>query len=132
MANELRAYHASGKNLYVCVFNTSGNVWYVTGEVFEAWGTSARDADDYDIALTDKSGSLYLGSWDSNLTTAGFYYIIFYKRAGANPADGDYAIGHEEGYWNGSEWLTVPTQLQDIITNQLTIVNRYDDRVIRR
>ena len=121
MANEFRAYHASGKNLYLCIFNTSGNVWYVTGEVFEAWGTSGRDADDYDIALTDKSGSLYLGSWDANLTTAGYYYVIYYRRAGVNPADGDYAIGHEEGYWDGTTWHTLIVALKTIDDNVDTV-----------
>lgn len=126
MANEIRVYHASSRNLYFCIFDTSGNVWYVAGDAFEAWGTSGRDADDYDIALTDKSGSLYLGSFDTGISS-GIYYIIFYRRAGANPADGDYAVGHEEGYWDAvnSIWYTLAVSLHSILSNTGSVLNVY-------
>ncbi len=115
-ANEVRSYYESSLNLYFCVRNSSGQVWYVSGDTFEDWGTGGRDADDYDISLTDKSGSLYLGDFDTDISE-GYYSIVIYQKAGANPADTDYALMYEEGYWDGSNWQTTSKQLQNTITD---------------
>ncbi len=105
MANEIQADYASGNTLYAVVRNVLGDVWYVTGQVFEAWGTDGRDADDYDIGLTDKDGSRYLGNFDGNIVP-GRYSVQIFLQAGANPADGDTLISSGEIIWSGSGKVT--------------------------
>ena len=56
MANEIHIDYGSGDTLYAVIRNKAGQVWEPSGQVFEAWGASGHDADDYDISLTDKSG----------------------------------------------------------------------------
>ena len=113
MANEIRTFQQSGSTLYTCVRNASGQVWYVVGQTFETWGTSSRDADDYDIALTDKSGSMYVGDMDANIS-AGYYTLLVYNQAGANPADTDYLVTAEDVYWDGSTMYRKENALQTI------------------
>jgi len=105
MANEIHANYVSGNTLYAVVRNTAGSVWYVTGQVFEDWGTSGRTADDYDISLTDKSGSLYVGSFDTSIP-AGRYSVQVFLQAGANPADDDTFVAGEEIVWSGTGAVT--------------------------
>jgi len=111
MANEIiYAPYPSGNNLYACVRDMSGNVWYISGQAFEAWGTGSRDADDYDIALSDKTGSLYMGNMDTNIA-AGEYDIQIYLRAGANAADGDPCLSIGRRFWSGSMMWSDPNIL---------------------
>jgi len=137
MANEIRTFYRSGSNLYAVIRNTSCQVWYIAGQVFEAWGTGGRDADDYDITLTDKSGSMFLGNFDSNIP-AGYYYIMTYNKSGANPADADYLLSTEYGYWTGSAWRRISEILESIlaagtggdtinITHESTFIARNDE-----
>jgi len=105
MANEIYVNYASGNTLYAIVRNAAGDVWYVAGQVFEIWGTSGRTADDYDISLIDKSGSRYVGSFDTSIL-AGRYSIQIFLQAGANPADGDTFIAGEEILWSGTGAVT--------------------------
>ncbi|OHB62583.1 MAG: hypothetical protein A2168_02330 [Planctomycetes bacterium RBG_13_50_24] len=105
MANEIYVNYASGNTLYAVVRNGAGNVWYIAGQVFEVWGTGGRSADNYDISLTDKSGSLYVGSFDTNIQ-AGRYFIQIFLQAGANPADSDTFIAGEEIIWSGTGAVT--------------------------
>jgi hypothetical protein len=105
MANEIHVNYASGNTLYAVVRNTAGNVWNIADQVFEAWGTSGRTAKDYDINLTDKSGSQYVGSFDTNIPT-GRYSIQVFLQAGANPADGDTFIAGEDIVWSGTGAVT--------------------------
>jgi hypothetical protein len=105
MANEIHINYASGNTLYAVVRNAAGDAWYVSGQVFEVWGIGGRTADDYDIALTDKSGSLYVGNFDTNIQT-GRYSVQVFLQAGANPADGDTLVGSDEIVWSGTGVLT--------------------------
>ena len=128
MANEIHINYASGNTLYAVVRNTAGNVWYVAGQVFETWGTSGRTANDYDIALTDKSGSRYVGNFDTNIP-AGRYSVQVFLQAGANPADGDTFITGEEIAWSGTgvvtaEKLLANKAVQDKSSGQ---IKYYDD-----
>ena len=102
-ANEIRAFCPGATACFSVVREIDGDVWYVTGEVFEVWGTAARTAADYDIALTDKSGGMFVGTMDTNIG-AGYYYILTYQQAGGSPADTDPVIWQEYGYWTGSVW----------------------------
>ena len=128
MANEIHADYASGNTLYAIVRNNAGDAWYSTGQVFESWGTDSRDADDYDISMTDKSGSRYVGDFDSNIP-AGRYSIQIFLQAGANPADGDNLIASDEIIWSGTGEITADKllankALQDKSTGQ---IRYYDD-----
>lgn len=115
MSNELHADYDSGKNIYACIFNGSGQVDYVVGAggAFENWGTSSHDADDYDITLTEvgTGGSRYVGSFDTNISVAGIYTVIVFEKVGANPADGDPRIAQGEIWWSGSAEITLYSKL---------------------
>lgn len=128
MANEIHVNYASGNTLYAVVRNAAGDVWHVAGQVFEVWGTGGRTMDDYDINLTDKSGSRYVGSFDTSIT-AGRYLIQVFLQAGANPADSDTFIAGEEIVWSGSgvvtaEKLLANKAVQDKPSGQ---IKYYDD-----
>jgi len=102
MANELKIAYESGLTLYAIIRNSSGQVWYPTGQAFEDWGGGAgRDMSDYAISLTDKSGSFYIGDFDSNIG-AGRYILQAFVQAGDTPSDDDNCIGSAEITWNGS------------------------------
>ena len=105
MANEIHIDYTSGNTLYAVVRNGAGDVWYITGQVFEAWGTGSRTTNDYDISLTDKNGSSYVGNFDNNIP-AGRYSVQVFLQAGANPADGDNLVGSNEIVWSGTGRLT--------------------------
>lgn len=105
MANEIQVDYASGNTLYAIVRNGAGDVWYAAAQVFEAWGTGSRAADDYDISLTDKDGSRYVGDFDGNIP-AGRYSVQAFVQAGANPADGDSFVGSDEIVWSGAGEVT--------------------------
>jgi hypothetical protein len=128
MANEIHANHASGNTLYAVVRNSAGDVWHVAGQTFEAWGTSSRTADDYDISLTDKSGSRYVGDFDSNIP-AGRYSVQVFLQAGANPADGDTLVESNDILWSGTGRVTADKLLANkAIQNKTTAqIKYYDD-----
>ena len=128
MANEIQADYSSGQTLYAVIRNMAGQVWYITGQVFEAWGTDGRGADDYDIALADKNGSRYIGDFSSNIEP-GRYSIQIFLQAGANPADSDTVIAGDLILWSGSGKITADKLLankavQDKSTGE---IKYYDD-----
>jgi len=118
MANEIKAFYRSGYNLYSIVRNNSGQVWYIAGDVFEAWGTGSRAAADYDIPLTDKSGGMYVGDFDSGIAS-GYYSIVTYRQAGAAPADDDPVVFKELARWDGTSFTVE-------ITTDTGIVSSYE------
>jgi hypothetical protein len=128
MANEIHVNYASGNTLYAAIRNAAGNVWYVAGQVFEVWGTGGRTANDYDISLTDKNGSRYVSSFDTNIP-AGRYFIQVFLQAGANPADGDTFIAGEEIVWSGTGAVTADKLLANkAVQNKLSgQIKYYDD-----
>jgi hypothetical protein len=134
MANEIQVNYPSGNTLYAVVRNAAGDVWYVTGHVLESWGMSGRTADDYDISLTDKSGSRYIGSFDTNIPK-GRYSIQVFLQAGANPADGDTFIAGEEIVWSGTgvvtaEKLLANKAVQNKPTGQIKYYDDYGQTVL--
>ena len=102
-ANEIRAFDAGATTCYTVVREIDGDVWYVAGNAFEVWGTGARTADDYDIALTDKTGGFFVGTMDTDIG-AGYYYLVTHQQAAGSPADTDPAVFQEYGYWSGTVW----------------------------
>ena len=102
-ANEIRSFNAGATTCFAVIREIDGDVWHVVDQQFEPWGTDANDADDYDIALTDKSGGMFVGSFDTNIS-AGYYYIVSHQTADATPDDADPATWTEYGYWSGTAW----------------------------
>ena len=128
MANEIQISYASGGTLYVVIRNPAGAVWWSTGQVFESWGTAERDASDYALALTDKSGSCYVGDFDQSIP-AGSYFVQWFTQAGASPSDSDTLVGGGEIVWTGKAELTAVKLLankavQDVATKA---IDYYDD-----
>lgn len=103
--NEIHVFQSGATNLFAVIRNGAGLVWYPTGQVFETWGTGARTAGDYDIALTDKSGGMFVGDFDTNIAV-GLYIIVGHQQAGGLPDDADPAIYIDQGYWTGSVWTS--------------------------
>lgn len=128
MANEIQADYASGHVLYAIVRNKTGQVWRSAGQVFEDWGTGGRTIDDYDMPLTDKSGSRYVGNFDFDIPD-GCYWIQVFRQTGANPADTDVLVCSREIFWTGVGELTsikilVNKAVHDGITKT---IDYYDD-----
>lgn len=103
-SSEINAFAPGVTTAYAVIRERDGDVWYVSGQAFEAWGTGARTAADYDISLTDKSGDMFVGDFDANIS-AGSYHIVTHYQAGGAPADTDPAVWTEYGYWDGDEWF---------------------------
>ncbi len=128
MSNEIHADYSSGNILYAVIRNDAGQAWHVTGQAFENWGTGGHTADDYDIPLTDTSGSHYLGSFDGSIP-GGSYCVQVFRQLGVNPADTDLLVSSRQVLWTGSGELTATKILtnkavQDKITGE---IDYYDD-----
>ncbi|MHC4424642.1 MAG: hypothetical protein ACYSYV_00950 [Planctomycetota bacterium] len=128
MANEIHVDYASGNTLYAVIRDGAGDVWYVAGQVFEAWGTGSRTADDYDTGLADKNGSRHVGDFDANIP-AGRYSVQVFLQAGANPADGDNFVESNEIVWSGIGGVTADKLLANkAVQNKATgEIKYYDD-----
>ena len=128
MSNEIHIDYSSGSTLYAVIRNEAGEVWYAGGQIFETWGTGGRTANDYDISLTDKGGSRYMGNFDSNIP-AGRYSIQAFLQAGANPADSDNLVGDDEIVWSGTGKVTCDKLLANkAVQNKATgEIKYYDD-----
>lgn len=128
MANEIHADYASGSVLYAVIRNRGGQVWCPATQVFESWGSGGHTADDYDITLTDKNGSRYVGSFDADVPP-GSYSIQVFRQVGASPSDTDTLVCSREAIWTGTGELTAAKILankavQDKITGA---IEYYDD-----
>ena len=102
MADEIQADYIPAGALDHYAYNEADAVWYVAGEVFETWGTGARDATDYAVAMVGDAGGHFVGDFDVNID-AGHYYITTKIRAGASAADSDTVFGNGEIWWDGTE-----------------------------
>jgi len=108
MANEIVQFYpqgsAAGYTLYSLARNLTGQVWHPTGQAFETWGGGvSRTADDYDGAMTNKRGGLYLGNFDSNIPD-GIYYVAVCRRVGTAPDDTiDAVVGGGRRRWVGGK-----------------------------
>lgn len=103
MAGELKLNWPNAEVLFACVYNSSGNIWYPTGQVFETKGTDSRTANDYAIAMIGFSGALHIGDMDANIP-AGNHIALFYVRSTGTPLDDDMvdSVGRQDLYWTGS------------------------------
>ncbi len=128
MSNEIHIDYSSGNTLYAVIRNKAGEVWHAGGQVFETWGTGGRTANDYDISLTDKGGSRYVGDFAGNIPS-GRYSVQAFLQAGANPADNDNLVEGYEIIWSGtgkvtSDKLLANKAVQDKASGE---IRYYDD-----
>ena len=125
MANEIRVTYPTGATLYAQVFNSAGLVWYPVGTAFEAYGTGGRDADDYDIAVTEINAPTgqYRGTFPADIA-AGTYTTQVCLQAGVNPANQptDSVLFAAEIKWSGTAEMDVADQVCDeIVEGTLTL-----------
>jgi len=128
MAYEIQADYPSGSTLYAIIRSPSGQVWHPFGRVFEEWGAGGHGINDYDIPLTDRSGSRHVGSFDTSIP-AGSYCVQVFRQAGAGPSDTDTPVCSREIAWTGVGELTAVKMLanraiQDKVTGE---IEYYDD-----
>ena len=128
MANEIRVDHASGNTLYAVIRNAAGQPWQPVGQTFADWGAGGCTVADYAIPLTYKSGSRYVGNFDTNIP-AGGYGIQVFQQAGANPADTDALVYSRDIVWTGTGELTSAKLLANkSVQDRMTLaVTYYDD-----
>ena len=128
MANEIQAQYASGHNLYAVIRNRAGQVWCPASQVFEDWGQGGHTADDYHLALTDRTGSLYVGDFDAGIPS-GSYGVQVFCQLGATPADTDALVANREILWTGTGELTAAKVLVNkAVVDMLTgTIDYYDD-----
>ncbi len=108
--NEVFHNFTTGNTLYSCVFQLDGNVFLSNGESDEVWGTGGRDADDYDMTMTeDGVGGHYVGSFDASIPE-GVYRVTVFLQAGANPVDADFPLAQGVIYWNGAAEVDIFTE----------------------
>jgi hypothetical protein len=128
MANEIQADYASGNTLYAVIRNRSGQVWFPAQQTLENWGLGGHIADDYDIPLTDRAGSRYIGDFDSGVPSGG-YCIQIFRQAGATPADTDTLVSSREILWTGTGELTAAKLLANKAVEDMATetIDYYDD-----
>ena len=104
MSNEVAWDYTSGVTLYFCRFQLNGDVFLSDGASDEVWGTGARDADDYDVAMTESGSSgHFTGHFDTPGNIAnGDYRVTVYVRAGGSPVDADVAVAQGIMFWRGA------------------------------
>jgi len=134
MANEIHIDYDSGSTLYVVIRNKLGKVWHPSSQLFEDWGSSGHDADDYDLPLSYKSGHRYVGNFDANVSR-GRYTVQVYLKAGANPSDTDELLTTGFIIWTGDAELTCDKILankavQDKLTGEIDYYDDDDQTVI--
>ena len=116
MANEISWRHtATGAALYTTIRSAARTMWNTAGTPALEALTVVNWAD-YDIALTETPASsyFYVGAWPAGLTTAGWYWLDIYVRAGGSPAIGDALTGGLVVWWDGTTakpWATDTAQI---------------------
>ena len=121
MSNEIAHNFEPGETLYSCRFQLNGDVFLANGASDEVWGTAGRDADDYDVAMTEKGSSgHYVGNFDpSSNIAAGIYRVVVYRQAGGSPVDADVALAQGVGEWNGTQFEPCAKK-QDVLDSHVT------------
>jgi hypothetical protein len=109
MANEIAWDYTSGATLYACRYQLNGDVFVSNGSSDELWGAGGNDADDYDVALTEKGTSgHFVGDFDASANIGnGNYRVVIYVQAGGAPADADVAVAQGIMFWDGNEAVNI-------------------------
>ena len=112
MATKVRFNWATSANVFAVFRNDSGQVYYISGDVMETWGTSSRTANDYDVQATSYTGAYHIMTIPSTLD-AGRYVMQIFEGATETPVDGDVAdvIGSFDLVWDGAAIVTLDSLL---------------------
>ena len=98
--------------MYACRFEKNGDVFITDGSVSEKWGTAGRDADDYDVQMSEAEISgHYIAPFDADGNIEeGTYRIAIFDQKGLNPVNSDiHAIAQGEIFWDGLQEVTIVT-----------------------
>lgn len=121
MANEFAINYESGNTLYSVLRNAAGKVLDGTVDPYHSTNSwvdwNIANVDNYDLAMVDKNGDLYVGSMPSGtliITDVNVYKVQTFLRLGANPADGDTLVGVGEIVWNGSSEGFVQVNVKEV------------------
>lgn len=103
MAKEIQVISANGDTLYAVIFNSAGNVYSVSGDIFEAWNNA--NILQYAISMSEQGSS---GIFMANFPTApgvvaGLYSVIAKRQIGGSPAVADPGAGAGNIDWLGSK-----------------------------
>jgi len=114
MANEVRTTFPTGFTIYATIREPDGDVYYPTGEAFEAWGTGSRDYNDYAIVLTEDH-SHYTVDFPSAISaeTINGYDIQLWRQKGSSPASSDICVAIQNVKWTGTAVAAEPTTEQN-------------------
>ncbi|KKN75797.1 hypothetical protein LCGC14_0376730 [marine sediment metagenome] len=110
MAEEVKHNFVTGKTLYFCRFILSNsNVMLANPATNEVWGTGARDASAYGVAMTEEGGSgHYTGDFaDGGAIAAGTYHIVVYDRLTGAFIDSDPALAQGDLPWDGTSEINL-------------------------
>ena len=116
--NEIVHDTTTGSTLYAARFQLDRDVFLTDGATDEVWGTGGRDADDYDVTMTEGGTSgHFVGNFDTSVNiAAGVYQVTVYEQAGGSPVDSDKPVARGEIYWDGTAELnpfTLNDQIED-------------------
>ena len=110
MANEVTINYSKGLNLYFTIRDSDAKVYFPLQKVFENWGSDGRTVIDYAIAMEDKDGGMYLGSFDDEYFNENEkLYIDIYAQAGTSPSNSDVCVKSTEIYKYGNSNSAVDT-----------------------
>jgi len=111
MSGEIAHNTITGNTLYLCRWTLDGDVFLSDGSASEEWGTDGRDADDYDVVMTENApDGHYVGDFDSDSNIVlGTYTVSVFFQFGANPDDSDQRVAQGEISWSGSSEITLGT-----------------------
>ena len=112
MSKELKAEYSLGFTLKAVIFNNADEVWYPTGSIFETWGTSGRDRNDYKITVTSRGGGRYSG--DMPAADANLYSYSMTVEDGGTSTDNDEIVWKGVVNWNGSAEILHPILLDTV------------------
>ncbi len=134
MAEEVKHNYTTGLTLYFCRFIANSNVMLANPATNEVWGTDARDADAYDVQMSEEGGSgHYTGDFASGGSiSAGTYHITVYNQAGGSPVDSDIPLAQGEIYWNGTaeeNLQTILAKLPDDFLMGSSVQDSMDDEI---
>jgi hypothetical protein len=107
MANEIQFDYISGASLYCFIRNSSGQVNIINSNSFEDYNSD--NIANYSYSLEDIGGGMYVGDFNTKITSAGRYSIQVFLESGSDnnpsvitPTDGDSLVGGGEIIWGGT------------------------------
>lgn len=120
MAAEIQFDSVSGRNCYVQVRNSVGQIWNTAGAAFEAYATGSIA--DYDIAATEQGTASGIYTASMPAAAAGVYTVVAKERSGGAPAEADVTVGVGEIAWSGTA-VTVPADRAGVNAEVLDVLN---------